>query len=500
MYMCSILIFFMHIFAGIEGKNRQSSPINDTKDQAKASSTPVCTGPSMLDKEDVKSDNLKNVPNITDCASGTNKGANNNAIQHEVVEEHPPKQSVNQIKINFEKTPPAGEPCKQEASPKSEGSPEPTVLNIESPDQTLCSFAERKMTFEKISSTSGPVTSPETTKRPKRKSQSEARFDPETLELIREIGSALMNSPAKCDIEPDADLDSSGNFSLVRHFVKDIENRTTKERKPSRRIIIIDKETQAKKKRNWRFSAPTPGCEISQQENTNEKRPLAKSISQPVSLLEEGGECSRRGSDKPCDPKRATENASTSSAGSSGVALSDSPVEGEGIGVDKVSSLVGKFHLIETKGKSPPNVKCNSPVKGDSSLESEVVERRKRDTALGNETDSSAQPDESEKSDLESTSPDNIQLRLLKENLRKTNLLPRNRPPSVELRRSNTSPGCAVETVREKLTTRLQQRKSTNDTDPGMVEEKRKVRKLQGRSHPLTKLECRRNNPFYSTM
>lgn len=112
MYMCSILIFFMHIFAGIEGKNRQSSPINDTKDQAKASSTPVCTGPSMLDKEDVKSDNLKNVPNITDCASGINKGANNNAIQHEVVEEHPPKQSVNQIKINFEKTPPAGEPCK----------------------------------------------------------------------------------------------------------------------------------------------------------------------------------------------------------------------------------------------------------------------------------------------------------------------------------------------------------------------------------------------------
>lgn len=51
-----------------------------------------------------------------------------------------------------------------------------------------------------------------------------------------------MNSLVKCEIEFDVDLDSSGNFSLVRYFVRDIEIRIKKEGKFVRQIIIIDKE------------------------------------------------------------------------------------------------------------------------------------------------------------------------------------------------------------------------------------------------------------------
>lgn len=494
--------YILHTFLGIEGKNRQSSPSNEAKDPAKVNPTTACVqGSSAMKKEDVNlcTDNLKNVPNKTDCALDTNMSANNNAL--ESTKEDVPKQSVNQMKSNFEKSPTPEESCKKESSPKSEVSMEVQFPNPQSPDPLLCSFAEKKLTFEKISSVSStptPMDSPEIAKRLKRKSQSEARFDSETLELIREIGSALMNSPAKCEIEPDADLDSSGNFSLVRHFVRDIETRTKKERKPARQIIIIDKESQAKKKRNWRFSAPVPGSENADEEI---KRPLAKSVSQPISVLEEGD--NGMGRSERGEAEKSSESKPAESSVSPGTSSSDCSVAGDHI--DRVCNLVGKFRLIETKRKSPPNVKCDSPVKSDPpsniELEAEAAEC-KSDATKEKETMCTAQTEEEENSnsESESSSPDNIQLRLLKENLRKTNIYSPNRPQSAELRRSNTSPGCALETVREKLTTRLQQRNSSGDLDPEMDEGKRKIRKLQGRSHPLTKLENRRSNPFYSTM
>lgn len=487
---------------GIEGKNRQSSPSNEAKDPAKVNPTTACVqGSSAMKKEDVNlcTDNLKNVPNKTDCALDTNMSANNNAL--ESTKEDVPKQSVNQMKSNFEKSPTPEESCKKESSPKSEVSMEFQFPNPKSPDPLLCSFAEKKLTFEKISSVSStptPMDSPEIAKRLKRKSQSEARFDSETLELIREIGSALMNSPAKCEIEPDADLDSSGNFSLVRHFVRDIETRTKKERKPARQIIIIDKESQAKKKRNWRFSAPVPGSENADEEI---KRPLAKSVSQPISVLEEGD--NGMGRSERGEAEKSSESKPAESSVSPGTSSTDCSVAGDHI--DRVCNLVGKFRLIETKRKSPPNVKCDSPVKSDppSNTDTEAKAAEcKSDATKEEETMCTAQTEEEENSnsESESLSPDNIQLRLLKENLRKTNIYSPNRPQSAELRRSNTSPGCALETVREKLTSRLQQRNSSGDLDPEMDEGKRKIRKLQGRSHPLTKLENRRSNPFYSTM
>lgn len=73
----------------------------------------------------------------------------------------------------------------------------------------------------------------------------ESRFDPETLALIREIGSALLNSPAKSELEEDEDVDLKEGESLVKHFVRKIEKNldinTARSRK--RRIVIIDKDS-----------------------------------------------------------------------------------------------------------------------------------------------------------------------------------------------------------------------------------------------------------------
>lgn len=76
----------------------------------------------------------------------------------------------------------------------------------------------------------------------KKLSKPESRFDPETLELIREIGSALLNSPAKAELEEDETEDLKEGESLVSHYVKKIEKMSgVSKRKPQKEIIIIDK-------------------------------------------------------------------------------------------------------------------------------------------------------------------------------------------------------------------------------------------------------------------
>ena len=70
-----------------------------------------------------------------------------------------------------------------------------------------------------------------------------SRFDAETLELIREIGSALMNSPAKVEVE-ETDAAFSGR-GLVKNFVRNIEKEVwvNRKKKAAREIIIVDKDT-----------------------------------------------------------------------------------------------------------------------------------------------------------------------------------------------------------------------------------------------------------------
>ncbi|XP_061179694.1 uncharacterized protein LOC133206232 isoform X2 [Saccostrea echinata] len=473
---------------GIEGKSRQSSPCNDAKDQLKVTpDEPSSTESEVLIKDDLKSENVKNVPNNSECASDTNISANNNATN----EESTSKQSVNEIKSNFEKSPSCGETPKHEVCPKIGDSSRTTNQSGESPESPKCSFAERKKTFE----TPIPLESPEVSRRPKRKSQSEARFDPETLKLIREIGSALMNSPAKCKIETDTDLDSKGNFSLVKHFVRDIERN---ERKPDREIIIIDKESQARRKRNWRFSAPTPTKEDPSEEKSYLKRTVAKSTSQPISLLEDSDKGTLSQDNIGSQPQKLSDQNTEIRNEVYPLTLpSGTPPENCTVSedhIDKVHNLVGKFQPVEFKGKMNLNVKSDTLEKCGPDLEM----KSKSEPPEKVESLATAQNEANKESDSESS--DNTQLRYVKENLRKTNLYCTKRPQSAELKRSNTTPGCTLGTLREKVNSRMQQRKSTDDADSEVAKEKRKVRKLQGRSHPLTKLEYRRNNPFYSTM
>ena len=72
----------------------------------------------------------------------------------------------------------------------------------------------------------------------------ESRFDPETLHLIREIGSALMNSPAKSELEERKDDEVQEGESRVNFFVRKIEkNIRTSKKKKKREIVIIEKST-----------------------------------------------------------------------------------------------------------------------------------------------------------------------------------------------------------------------------------------------------------------
>lgn len=89
----------------------------------------------------------------------------------------------------------------------------------------------------------------------KKHSKPESRFDPETLELIREIGSALLNSPAKSELEENEMEDMKEGESLVSHYVKKIEKMSgVTKRKPLKEIIIIDRNDSVEEKKSQSVS------------------------------------------------------------------------------------------------------------------------------------------------------------------------------------------------------------------------------------------------------
>lgn len=107
-----------------------------------------------------------------------------------------------------------------------------------------------------------------------------SRFDEETLELIREIGSALINSPAKTEVEEETDAPLEGG-SLVRHYVKNIEG--TRKKKAAREIIIVDKDSvqdiaKSSSLQQSVASIPTQSCDI-KSEITNVSNPKWSPVS-----------------------------------------------------------------------------------------------------------------------------------------------------------------------------------------------------------------------------
>ena len=71
----------------------------------------------------------------------------------------------------------------------------------------------------------------------------QSNFDPETLAMIREIGSAFVASPTRTEEEES----SGGSTSLVKHLVKNIE-KETRVPKQERKIVIIDSSSGQNKR------------------------------------------------------------------------------------------------------------------------------------------------------------------------------------------------------------------------------------------------------------
>ncbi|KAL3858380.1 hypothetical protein ACJMK2_012971 [Sinanodonta woodiana] len=120
-----------------------------------------------------------------------------------------------------------------------------------SSDISSKSFAELKQGFDSKCSTISTGSEGGSLKKPqqgvKKSPKRESHFDEETLELIREIGSALLNSPSKAETEDETAISKEG--SLVKHLVKNIERKTRAlKKKPSKEIIIVDKDSYQKRK------------------------------------------------------------------------------------------------------------------------------------------------------------------------------------------------------------------------------------------------------------
>ncbi|XP_052798733.1 protein phosphatase Slingshot homolog 1-like isoform X3 [Mya arenaria] len=127
-----------------------------------------------------------------------------------------------------------------------------------------------------------------------------SRFDPETLALIREIGSALLNSPAKAELEDDDDVDLKEGESLVSHYVKKIE-KTSKvtPRKSKREIIIIDKIDSGSEKGKSQLASRT--SPVSKKHDTDEVPSKWSPLSKRPSFSTISPEGKRSQTTKECD-------------------------------------------------------------------------------------------------------------------------------------------------------------------------------------------------------
>ena len=116
----------------------------------------------------------------------------------------------------------------------------------------------------------------------KKRTGLESRFDKETLELIREIGSALLNSPAKSELEENEHKDLKEGESLVSHYVKKIEKMSgVTKKKHQREIIIIDKSDDSVEKKSHSGSPPGKSCITQSLSDTDNKPVLSKWSSVP---------------------------------------------------------------------------------------------------------------------------------------------------------------------------------------------------------------------------
>ena len=160
-------------------------------------------------------------------------------------------------------------------------------------DSIKANFQEMVKTDEKSETEVGGAGAASGVFRRKGQSKQSSRFDDETLELIREIGSALMNSPAKAEAEEETDTPAEGG-NLVRLYVKNIEHRIrgTRKKKSAREIIIVDKDSgqdsaSVSSSQRSSTSTPTSVCDSRADSSVpvNPKwSPVSRKLSSPSSI------------------------------------------------------------------------------------------------------------------------------------------------------------------------------------------------------------------------
>ena len=377
-------------------------------------------------------------------------------------------------------------------------------------------FSEAKESFERASAKMKESNDVSLLHMPKSKKTPEPRFDAATLELIREIGSAILNSPAKAEVEDFEEEEAQLGSGLVRHYVKNIEKKTkVVKKKKLKEIIIIDKDSQ-EKKRPWRWSSPTDHSKDTSstydQSSRGDvaKKLLTQSVSSPIlsslqliqlgsergseselapitgSPLKKNGEISKSPPRKTTDSVSAICNVSETFNKKTVEENKGDESEG-GLGV---KCLVGRYEgscdmCLGSPGSnsSLPDIKevnsCESLKSlGKDSDETKGTNVKESESCLSRQSDSE-----------ESTNENCIKLRKIKNQLKKASLH-NHRPKSVELVRRNSAtpaPGWYMDN-----------NSLMDENQSGFSWEGKKIRKLHGKSHPLAKLEWRRK--FYNTM
>ena len=152
-------------------------------------------------------------------------------------------------------------------------------------------------------------------------------FDPETLAMIREIGSAFVASPPRMEEEES----SGGSTSLVKHLVKNIE-KETKVPRQERKIIIIDSnggqsKRQVKAESGSSLFTPSPEFTSTMARHLSdfsELLPLSHAQISAGQPLEEWRKVSRR-SAEPCGGASLGSTSPPSSSGTGDRARSEQP-------------------------------------------------------------------------------------------------------------------------------------------------------------------------------
>ncbi|KAL5015802.1 hypothetical protein ScPMuIL_005391 [Solemya velum] len=319
--------------------------------------------------------------------------------------------------------------------------------------------------------------------KPKLPSKS-ARFDTKTLALIRDIGSALLSCPAQKTVK-EKEEDSEEKSGLVKYFVRNIEGKSSV-KKPKKDIVIVDKgphkeisqerearsESLDSEKLKLTFNENVAKKGSAQTDSTNRK-PVAASSS--VS------------SESPMDTESAPQLEhqdvhDTDCAGQS----SDDEFPGEHL----VKCLVGKFEL------SDKNENLISPVDLTTKQSLSALQTPLKDVILElkNEPNKEKTVLQSEHCSEElGKSSSTFSLKKKTQSVR-----------CAEGHRPTARPKSAEHSERSLAHWHIGSDPSTQE-ETVFTWEGKKVRKLTGKSHPLTKLEnqgywTQRNNPFYNTM